>query len=409
LLVAAQPTDTSPSGPLRGVRVLDVSTILAGPLACQILGDYGADVIKVEHPKFGDGLRHHGHAKDGQPLWWKMLSRNKRTIALYLGDPDAAQLFLDLVETADVVVENFRPGKLEAWGLGYEVLRERNPGLVLTRVTGFGQYGPAAHRPGFGTLAESMSGFAEITGQPDGPPTLPPFGLADSIAGMAAASAITMALYHRDARGGSGQVIDLSILEPIVTALGPQPIWYDQLGHIQRRTGNRSGNNAPRNTYQTKDGKWVAISTSATAIAERVLRLVGHPEIIDEPWFSSGRERAKHADLLDEYVGDWIGARTREDVMAEFERAEAAIAPVYDVADLMADPQVQALDMVTTVQDADLGPVRMQNVLFRMSETPGQIRWTGRDLGADTDAVLSEELGASEATLNKLRERGSLA
>jgi crotonobetainyl-CoA:carnitine CoA-transferase CaiB-like acyl-CoA transferase len=218
-----------------------------------------------------------------------------------------------------------------------------------------------------------------------------------------------MALYHRDARGGAGQVIDLSILEPIVSVLGPQPIIYDQLGVVQQRTGNRSGNNAPRNTYRTRDGKWVAISTSATSIAERVMRLVGHPEVIDEPWFTTGRERAEHADLLDGYVGEWIGQRDRDEVMAEFERADAAIAPVYDVADLMADPQVQAREMITTVPDEALGPVRMQNVLYRMSETPGAIRFTGRPLGADTDAVLVGELGLDPARVAELRERGVVA
>jgi crotonobetainyl-CoA:carnitine CoA-transferase CaiB-like acyl-CoA transferase len=204
-------------------------------------------------------------------------------------------------------------------------------------------------------------------------------------------------------------VIDLSILEPIVSVLGPQPIIYDQLGLVQQRTGNRSGNNAPRNTYQTRDGKWVAISTSTTGIAERVLRLVGHPEVIDEPWFATGRGRALHADLLDGYVGEWIAARDRDEVLAEFERADAAIAPVYDVADLMSDPQVQAREMIITVEDEALGPVRMQNVLFRMSETPGEIRFTGRPLGADTDAVLVGELGVDPARVAELRERGVVA
>ncbi|SDN56129.1 CaiB/BaiF CoA-transferase family protein [Geodermatophilus sp. DSM 45219] len=402
-------TPDPPAGPLAGLRVLDVSTILAGPLACQILGDFGADVIKVEHPGLGDALRTHGLAKDGVPLWWKVLSRNKRTVGCYLGDPDGAEVFLRLVETADVVVENFRPGKLESWGLGYDVLSGRSPGLVLARVTGFGQTGPYRNRPGFGTLAEAMSGFAEITGLPGGPPTLPPFGLADGIAGMALASAITMALYHRDAGGGRGQVIDQNILEPIVTALGPQPTWYDQLGHVQRRTGNRSGNNAPRNTYRTGDGRWVAVSTSATVVAERVLRLVGHPEVVGEPWFASGRERALRADLLDEYVGGWIAARTRDEVLAAFEEAQAAVAPVYDVAELMADPHVQATDMITEVPDEDLGPVRMQNVVSRLSETPGSIRWTGRRLGADTDAVLGDELGIPAERLAELRGRGVIA
>lgn len=398
-----------PTGPLAGLRVIDVSTILAGPLISQVLGDFGADVIKVEHPRYGDGMRHHGHSRDGVPLWWKMIARNKRTVGLYLGDPDGAELFLRLVETADVVVENFRPGTLERWGAGYEQMRQRNRGVILARVTGFGQTGPYATRPAFGTLAESMSGFAHITGEPDRPPTLPPFGLADGIAGIAGVGAVMMALYARDARGGTGQQIDLSILEPIVTVLGPQPIVYDQLGIVQCRQGNGSQNNAPRNTYRTRDGHWVAISTSATSVAERVLRLVGHPEVADEPWFASGRERARHADLLDGYVAAWIGQRTREEVVGAFERAQAAVAPVYDVAELMADPQVRALDMITTVDDPELGPVRMQNVLFRMSATPGAIRFTGRDLGADTDAVLGGELGVPAERLADLRERHVIA
>jgi crotonobetainyl-CoA:carnitine CoA-transferase CaiB-like acyl-CoA transferase len=401
--------NNGPTGPLAGLRVIDVSTILAGPLTCQVLGDFGADVIKVEHPRHGDGMRNHGHSKDGVPLWWKVLSRNKRTVGLYLGDPEGAELFLRLVETADVVVENFRPGTLERWGVGYEAMKERNCGIILARVTGFGQAGPYASRPAFGTLAESMSGFAAITGQPDGPPTLPPFGLADSIAGITGVSAVMMALYQRDARGGTGQQIDLSILEPLVTVLGPQPIVYDQLGIVQQRRGNRSENNAPRNTYRTKDGRWVAISASATSIAERVMRLVGHAEVIDEPWFASGAERAKHADLLDGYVASWIGARTREEVIEAFEQAQAAVAPVYDVAELMDDPQVQALDMITTVDDPELSAVRMQNVLFRMSQTPGSIRFTGRDLGADTDTVLGTELGLPAEKLTEMRERGIVA
>ncbi|HEY6523556.1 MAG TPA: CoA transferase [Solirubrobacteraceae bacterium] len=392
-------------GPLSGLRVLDVSTVLAGPLTCQILGDYGADVIKVEHPR-GDSMRGHGRAKDGVSLWWKMISRNKRCVALYLGDPDGAEVFRRLVATADVVVESFRPGTFERWGLGYEALREVNPGLVLVRISGFGQTGPYRERAGFGTLAEAMSGFAAITGLPDGPPTLPPFGLADSIAGMTAANAALMALYHRDAHGGEGQEIDVSILEPLVTVLGPQPTIYDQLGEIQQRTGNRSVNNAPRNTYATSDGKWVAVSTSANSVAQRVMRLVGRPELIEEPWFDTGSGRAEHVELLDEIVSEWVGERTRDEVIAAFSDAGAAIAPVYDVADLMADPQIIARDAITEVDDPDLGPMRMQNLLFRMSGTPGAIRFTGRPLGADTDAILGDELGLDVAGL---RERGIVA
>lgn len=402
-------TTPQPHGPLDGVRVIDASTVLAGPLACQILGDFGADVVKVEHPVHGDSFRSHGRSKDGKGLWWSMLGRNKRCIGVYLGDPDGAAILRELVRDADVLVENFRPGTLERWGLAPEDLLALNPGLVIARVTAFGQTGPYAGRPGFGTLVESMSGFAAMTGEPDGPPTLPPFGLADSIAGMVTANAITMALYHRDASDGAGQVIDVSLLEPIMTALGPHLVTWDQLGVVPPRMGNRSSNNAPRNTYRTADGAWVAISTSANSIAERVMRLVGHPEVIDEPWFATGHGRAQHADLLDGYVKDWIGARSRDEVVEAFEKADAAVAPIYDASQLIEDPQVRALDMVTTVEDPDLGPVRMQNVLFRMSETPGEIRWTGRGLGADTDDVLVGDLGMDPDRVAELRERNVVA
>ena len=391
--------------------MIDVSTVLAGPLAAQVLGDYGADVIKVEHPTSGDSFRSHGRTKDGVGLWWKTVSRNKQCIGLYLGDPECAAIFLQLAADADVVIENFRPGTLERWGIGWDVLHELNPRLVLVRVTGFGQTGPYRDRAGFGTLAEAMSGFAAITGEPDGPPTLPSMGLADSIAGITAVSATMMALWHRDQPGGSGegQMIDVSLLEPIMCAVGPGPTVWDQLGELQERTGNRSTSNAPRNTYLTSDGRWLAISTSATSIAERVMRLVGHPEVLDEEWFSSASGRAEHVDLLDGHVAAWIGERTEAEVTAAFDEARAAVAPVYTAADLVADPQVRALDMITTVDDTDLGPMKMQNVLFRMSATPGSIRSTGPGtIGADTDAVLGG-IGISEDTLTALRHRGVIA
>jgi crotonobetainyl-CoA:carnitine CoA-transferase CaiB-like acyl-CoA transferase len=392
------------TGPLSGYRVIDASTILAGPLACRILGDYGADVIKIEHPVAGDSMRGHGPAKDGIPLWWKEISRNKRTIGLSLSAPEGAELFRRLVRTADVVVENFRPGTLERWGIGPDVLFDLNPGLVLARVTGFGQTGPYAARAGFGTLAEAMSGFAHLTGEADGPPTLPAFGLADSIAGIAVSSAVAMALLARERNGGRGQIIDANLLEPLMTAVGPGPTVYQQTGQIGHRHGNRSTNNAPRNTYRTKDGHWVAVSTSAQAIAERVLTLVGHPEVVDEPWFRSGHTRAQHADELDEYVGSWIADRTREEVLQAFDEAGAAVAPVYDARDIVSDPHIRQTQMLVEVPDPDLGPLLQHNVLWRMSETPGSIRWTGRERGQDTDEVL-HELGVTEDEITDLRHR----
>ncbi|WP_406167748.1 CaiB/BaiF CoA transferase family protein [Streptomyces sp. NBC_00996] len=394
------------SGPLTGLRVLDLATLFAGPLAATLLGDFGAEVIKVEHPAKPDPSRGHGPSKHGVGLWWKLLGRNKRTITLDLSKSGGRETLLRLAETTDVIIENFRPGTLEKWDLGWAELSAANPRLVLARVTGFGQFGPYAHRPGFGTLAEAMSGFAAITGEPDAPPTLPPFGLADSIAGLATAYAVMTALTARD-RTGEGQVIDMAIIEPILTVVGPQPIWYDQLGHVQPRTGNRSANNAPRNTYRTADGSWLAVSTSAQSIAERVMRLVGRPDLIAEPWFATGADRARHADILDEAVGAWIARRTRAEVLEAFEKAEAAVAPIQDVRDVMTDPQYAALDTITTIDDPELGPLRMQNVLFRLSATPGAIHWAGRPHGADTETVLAE-IGLTGPEIAALRAEGAL-
>ncbi|MEU8900338.1 CoA transferase [Nocardia sp. NPDC048505] len=390
-------------GPLSGIRVLDVATLFAGPLAATLLADFGAEVVKIEHPR-GDPVRSHGAQRDGVGLWWKMLGRGKRSITLYLGAPEGQEIFRRLVADADVVIENFRPGTLERWGLGYDELRAINPRLVLTRVTGFGQIGPYAHRPGFGTLAEAMSGFAAMTGEPDGPPMLPPFGLADGIAALATAFAVLTALRARE-RDGRGQQIDMAIVEPILTLLGPQLTAYDQLGELPPRTGNRSTNNAPRNIYRTGDQGWVAVSTSAQSVAERVLRLVGRPDLIEFPWFATGAGRAEHADELDAAVSAWIGARTTAEVLDAFDKAEAAVAPVYTAADIMTDPQFQALGTVAELPDAELGPIKMQNLLFRLSETPGRLRWTGPPLGAHTAEVLGR-YGVDAARLAELRAAG---
>ncbi|MFI7525332.1 CaiB/BaiF CoA transferase family protein [Nocardia salmonicida] len=388
---------------LAGIRVLDVATLFAGPLAATLLADFGADVVKIEHPQ-GDPVRSHGAQRDGIGLWWKMLGRGKKSVTLYLGSPQGQEIFRRMVADADVVIENFRPGTLERWGLGYPELRAINPRLVLARVTAFGQFGPYARRPGFGTLAEAMSGFAAVTGEPDGPPTLPPFGLADGIAALTTAFAIMTALRARE-HDGHGQQVDLAIIEPILTLLGPQIIAYDQLGELQPRMGNRSSNNAPRNTYRTADGGWVAVSTSAQSVAERVMRLIGRPDFIDRPWFASGSERAGHADELDAAVGGWIAQHSTQEVIHAFDDAEAAVAPIYTAADVLADPQFRALESIITLPDDELGPVRMQNILFRLSQTPGEIRWTGPPLGAHTDEVLGR-YGVDASDIAELRTAG---
>ncbi|MFI5610991.1 CaiB/BaiF CoA transferase family protein [Amycolatopsis sp. NPDC051903] len=399
-------TRDAADGALAGLRVVDASTLFAGPMAAMHLGDMGADVIKVEHPRRPDPSRGHGVAKDGVNLWWKTLGRNKRTVTADLGSEGGREVFLALAEQADVVIENFRPGTLERWGLGYAELSARNPRLVLARVTGFGQFGPYRSRPGFGTLAEAMSGFAATTGEPDGPPTLPPFGLADGIASLATAYAIMVALSAR-VTSGRGQVVDTAIIEPILAMLGPQITRWDQLRTVQPRTGNRSINNAPRNTYRTADGQWVAVSTSAQSVAERVVRLVGRPDLVEQPWFARGADRAQHADELDEAVGGWIAQRTREEVVAAFEEAQAAVASIYDAADIVEDPQFRALGTIHEIDDPELGPMLMQGPLFRLSDNAGVIGFTGRAHGADTDGVL-KELGFSAERIASLREEGAV-
>ncbi len=372
--------------------------------AATLIPASGADVVKIEHPVRPDPARGHGPSKGGDGLWFKALARNKRLITLDLSNPSGRDLFLRLAESADVVLENFRPGTLERWGAGPDDLWRVNPRLVVARVSGFGQTGPYASRPGFGTLAEAMSGFAALNGEPEGPPLLPPLALADGVAALATAFAIMVALRARE-ETGRGQVVDTSLVEPLLTLLGPQLTAYDLLGELQPRTGNRSSHNAPRNVYRTADGSWVAVSASATSIAERVLRLVGRPDLAEEPWFASGSGRAAHVDEIDDAVGAWIASRSRGEVLAAFESAEAAIAPVYDARDILADPQLRAIRAIVSVDDPELGPIKMTNVISRLSETPGEIRTSGRRHGADTEAVLAE-LGVSAEELERLRAGG---
>ena len=384
---------------LGGIKVLEAATLFAAPFAGMVLGDFGADVIKIEHPRRPDPARGHGPAKDGDGLWFKALARNKRLLTLDLSKPQGAAVFLRLAERADVVLENFRPGTLERWGLGWDELSAANPRLVLARVSGFGQTGPYASRPGFGTLAEAMSGFAALNGEPDGPPLLPPLALADGITGLATAFAVLAALRARE-QTGAGQVVDTSLVEPLLALLGPQLSAYDLLGELQPRTGNRSSHNAPRNVYRTSDGAWVALSASTESIAGRVLRLVGRPDLVEKPWFSSGAGRVQHVDEIDEAVARWIGARDRDAVLAAFELAEAAIAPVYDASDILADPHLAAIGAIANVDG-----VKMSNVIARLSATPGEIRRAGGEHGEDTEEVLGE-LGVGAEELARLRGDG---
>ncbi|HEV2581997.1 MAG TPA: CoA transferase [Ktedonobacteraceae bacterium] len=409
MTTTSEPASTDRSAqqrlPLAGIRVLDIATMAAAPWAAAYLGEFGADVIKVEQPRIGDPQRHWGTPKEGTGIFWKSISRNKRSITLNLGKPRGAEIFKRLVAETDVVIENFRPGTLERWGIGYDVLRDINPRLVMLRLTGFGQKGPYSARPGFGTLAESLSGFAHLTGQPDGPPTLPNLPLADGLAGVTASFAIMLALYYRDARGGSGQMIDLSLCEPLLRLIEPTLLDFDQLGVARGRIGNRSDHVAPRNTYLCADGRWIAISASAPSIFERLMVAIGRPELRSDPRFSVNAARLAHIDELEAIINGWIGARGREEVLAALEQAQVAAAPINDVPDIFANEHFQARESFMEITDPDLGTMRLVNVVPRLSETPGRVLTTGPALGQHNQEIY-HQLGLEDQDLEQLAGEG---
>ncbi len=400
------PASDGPAGPLAGLRVIDAGVLFAGPVIATLLADFGADVIKVEHPR-GDALRTLGWKKNDVSLWWAFVSRNKRFTSIDFSKPEGAQLLRELATGADVLIESYRPGTMERWGLGPDVLRALNPRLVMVRTSGFGQTGPYSPRPGFGTVAESISGYAHINGQPDGPPTLPPFALGDGVASLFGTFATMFALYHRDQHNAPGQVIDLAIYEPLFWLLGPQALVYDQLGYVQGRTGSSTEWTAPRNAYQSSDGKWLGLSASSQSIAERVMRLVGHPEVIDEPWFGDHSGRVEHQKELDRLIGGWIAQHTRAEVQAAFEEQEAVIGPIYSIADIFEDPQYQARDMLLKHSDPQIGSFLGPGIVPKFSRTPGSVRWSGTwDEGSHNHDVYGGLLQLSDDQIAELRREG---
>lgn len=394
------------NSPLHGLRVIDCATLVAGPLIATLLGDFGADVVKVEHPR-GDSVRFTGWQKDDKSLWWIFISRNKRCVSIDLSRAAGQELMRRLVADADVLIENFRPGVLERWNLTPEDLLEQNERLVIVRTTGFGQTGPYAQMPGFGTLAEALSGFAHANGWPDKPPALPPFALADSVAALTGTFATMFALWWREHGGeGRGQVIDLSLFEPLFWIQGPQVLVYDQLGVSPGRTGNASPFAVPRNAYRSKDGDWLAVSATAQPIAERVMRLIGRADLITEPWFADNEGRASHAEELDEAIQTWIGQRTTREVLSAFAKGDAAIAPIHSVEQIVHDPQYIARDAITQVTHPILGPVAMQNVIAKLSVTPGRVRHPGPDLGQHNEEIFLGELGLTSTEYEALISDG---
>jgi crotonobetainyl-CoA:carnitine CoA-transferase CaiB-like acyl-CoA transferase len=389
--------------PLDGVRVIDMSRLVSGNMVSLQLADFGAEVLKIEDPNRGDPLR--AWQTNGISVHWKLYSRNKKSVALSLREARGRELLLELIGTSQVLIENFRPGTLEAMGLGPEILQRLNPGLIILRVSGWGQDGPYRDRPGFGTLVESMSGYASRTGFPDREPALPPTALADMVAGLYGAFATMVALRQVERCGGAGQVIDLPLLDPLFSFIATEAAIHRLTGTVRERTGSRSETTSPRNVFRTKDGRYIGISASIQAMAERLFRAIGRDDMIIDPRFRTNSDRVKNAEACEAPIVAFIGARTLSENMEIFERAEVTAAPVYDIDQFMADPHVIARDILVDVPDGEIGQLPMHNVIPRLSATPGRLRRPAPKLGEHTAEILGS-LGLDAAEIEGLAREG---
>jgi len=391
------------NGPLQGLVVIECATVVAAPLIGRILADFGAEVIHVEHPLKGDHLRQFGFSVEGINPWWKYYGRNKKNITLDISKEKGRQVLFGLLEKADVFIENFRPGRLEEWNIHYDDLKKINEKLIMVRVTGFGQDGPYRNQPGFGTLIEAMSGFAALVGDAEGPPTLPPFPLADSFAGLFGLFALMFAIYYRDVVGsGKGQVIDVSIWEGLYSMVGPNAAIYDLTGKILERVGNRAFTSAPRNCYQTKDNRWVAIAGATQTTAARFFKAIGNPELINDPRFNTNENRIKNVEALDAIVGKWFKMNTLSDILEVLKTNEVPVGPVMDIRDIIKDPHAKHRQMIIDFPDDDKDVLMMEGIFPKMSLTPGVVKHTGKKMGADNKEILEKFLGLSKEDIKDL-------
>lgn len=393
------------SKPLLGVRVIDAGNLVAAPFAAVLLADLGADVIKIEHPVHGDGQRKLEPIVDGVPLWWKSISRNKRCITLDLSKPEGAEVFKDLVCDRDVVMENYRPGTLERWGLGYEALAAIAPRLVMLRISGFGQTGPYKDRPGFGRVAEAMSGLTHLIGDADGPPMSPGYPLGDLVTGLFGAFAVMTALYKRDAKGGPGQVIDLALYEALFRLMDFDAIQFDRTGVIHNRCGNQVAYAAPSSTYRTVDGKYVTMAASNHSIWTRLCHAIERSDLLANPKFIDNVSRVNHSDEINGIVAKWVAARTRDEVVNAFNANEVAFSIIYDIKDIFSDIHYAAREAMIRVADPELGSAVVQNVVPKFSATPGGVEFLGCAMGAHNEDVYNGELGYSQDKLSALKAR----
>ena len=395
---------------LEGLRVIDAGTMVAGPFGGTLLADLGADVIKVERPNGGDPMREWSPMKDGRSLWWKVTARNKRLITLDLSTPTGRELFLRLVKTADVVIENFRPGTFERWGLSYDALRAANPKLIFVRVSGYGQTGPYAHRPGYGTVAEGISGIPSFTGFPDKPPTLSAFPLADALAAVFGVMGLLAAIYERDVSGsGEGQEIDVSLYEPIFRLAESQVVGYDQLGLVKGRRGNRFEEDSPRNVYETAtEGQWITISASSDRTFARLAAAIGRTDLIDDPLFRDNASRIENDDALDTIIASWIKDRPIEEVLKTFENFDVVAGRIYDVRDIFNDMHYRERNDIVEIADPDFGLLKMPGVFPRFSRGAGSVRWSGGALGQHNTEIYKALLGLTDDEMAAAKEEGAI-
>jgi succinyl-CoA--D-citramalate CoA-transferase len=393
--------------PLEGVRVVEMGSFLAGPFCGQLLADFGAEVIKVEPPGKGDPMREWGrHRKEGKTLWWPIIARNKKSITLNLREAEGQKLARKLIAEADVVVENFRPGTLERWGLGYEDLSGTNPALVMVRVSGYGQTGPYRDQAGFGSIGESMGGIRHVTGFPDRPPPRVGISLGDSLAATFGALGAVTALYNRDTRGGRGQIVDVGIYEAVLALMESIIPEYALAGHVRGRTGAILPFVAPSNTYPTSDGDYVVIGANADTVFARFAKAIGHPEWAESERYATHNARGENQEELDERISAWTREHAAEEVLEAMREASVPAGKLFTAKDMVEDPHYEARENVVIVEDPEIGPFPMQNVVPRLTETPGKVRWAGPALGQHNDEVYGELLKLSEEEQTALRERG---
>ncbi len=402
---------TQSKGPLKDIRIIDVGSVVAAPFAATILGDYGAEVIKIEPPNAPDAVRYWAVIEDRYQPFWLFASRNKLPVTLNLKHPKGQRIFSQLVEQSDVLLENMRPGTLDRLGFPAAGLWEINKGLIIGRISGYGQTGPYAAKPGFGTLAEAMSGFTHMNAHPGGPPTNPPLALADMIAGLHLALGALMALRNQKRGECGGQELDLSLYEPLFGFMGADLLVYALSGVAPMPAGNESHYTAPRNSYQSKDGKWVVLSASSQAPFERLMDLVGHPELKQAPGFRNNQERIQQAsrEALNRIIGDWIGERPLSGVLEECERAGVTIGPVYNMEEIASDPHVKARGSITSLFDPASGKtIPFPEIPIRLSGTPGKIHFPGLPMGSANEVILHDLLGYSYQEIAALKSSGAI-